>query len=155
MQVTGLTSGTTRIANGYDHTCATTAAGVSCWGGNRYGQVGNGASGLGTADVTTAVAISGTSGATNVVTGYFYSCALASGAVKCWGLDIGAVSGETPTPATKTGLTTGVTALGGGTSHACAVVSGGVRCWGENDFGELGNGGTSGSTTPVTVLGFN
>ena len=100
-------------------------------------------------------ALSGfTTGATYVVTGYYYGCALASGGVKCWGYNIGAVSGETPTATTKTGLTSGVTALSGSVSNACAIAAGVIKCWGENDFGQLGDGTTSASTTPVTVRGF-
>jgi alpha-tubulin suppressor-like RCC1 family protein len=44
-----------------------------------------------------------------------------------------------------------------GADHACAIVASGtategaVRCWGHNDFGQLGNGTRTASTTPVSV----
>jgi hypothetical protein len=51
-----------------------------------------------------------------------------------------------------------VTGLGGATAitarynNACALMSGGtIECWGNNESGELGNGLTSASSTPVKV----
>jgi alpha-tubulin suppressor-like RCC1 family protein len=95
-----------------------------------------------------------TTGATTVIAGYYYSCALAAGAVKCWGFNLGAVSGSTTTPTTKPGLTSGVTALAGGIDHACAVSGNQVKCWGTNDFGQLGDGTQTDSVSVVTVQGF-
>lgn len=74
------------------------------------------------------------------------TCALADGgAVKCWG-------DGNPTPTAVPSLT-GATAVSVGTS-ACALISdGSVKCWGSNFYGELGNGTTTDSATPVTVVG--
>jgi alpha-tubulin suppressor-like RCC1 family protein/fibronectin type 3 domain-containing protein len=154
-----ITTGPRKIAAGRIHTCTLLSSGtVQCWGGNGTGQLGNGT----TINSSTPVTVTGLSGAAAVVAGYNHTCALLSGGtVQCWGdnsfgqLGNGTTGGISSTPVTVTGLSA-VTAiaLGPAANHACALVSDGtVQCWGSNALGQLGNGNTTDSNTPVTVTG--
>ena len=60
----------------------------------------------------------------------------------------------TYTPVAVTGLSS-VTAIAGGGGHNLAVQNGGVYAWGKNLQGQLGNGTTTSSTTPVAVTGLS
>ncbi len=156
--VSGLSSGVSKVATGNLHTCAlTTAGGVKCWGDNSFGQLGDGT----TTRRTTPVDVSGlTSGVTAIAAGNFQTCALtAAGGVKCWGWNnygqVGdGTTTERHTPVDVSGLTSGVTTIAAGVFHTCAVTaSGGMKCWGDNSYGQLGDGTTTARLTPVDVSG--
>jgi alpha-tubulin suppressor-like RCC1 family protein len=76
-------AGVSEIAGGQHFACATTNSGVSCWGTNNEGQLGNGSN----AKLSNLpVAVPNLGAVTAVAAGLYHACALLSdGSVKCWG----------------------------------------------------------------------
>lgn len=154
-----------RLATGYGNTCfVTDESGVKCWGLNDHGQLGNGT----TVNSSTPVDVSGlSSGVVGIAAGGEYDepahvCALLkSGGVKCWGRNSDGQLGDgtttdSATPVDVIGLTSKAVAIEIGGTHSCALMAdGGVKCWGNNDDGQLGNGGSTDSGTPVDVNGLS
>lgn len=147
----------TQITAGSTHTCALTAAGgVMCWGYNGFGELGDG---TGTNSVVP-VDVVGLAAVATATAGAEHNCVLTStDGVACWGWNLyGQVgdggSADRLSPVEVVGLGSGMAAVAAGGYHACAVTaSGGVKCWGENSRGQLGDGSTTGSSTPVDVAG--
>lgn len=166
------------VSVGSEHACAVLDNGsVKCWGSNGWGQLGIGdetsrgkLSGQ-MGDALPAVNLGAGRTATAIAAGTISTCAiLDNGAVKCWGgnqsgqLGIGNTSdygGLTSSPNTlamsalpTVNLGVGRTArsVAVGNETACAVLDNGlVTCWGYGGEGQLGNGGTSSTTSPVTA----
>jgi len=160
VDVIGLSSGIQAIASGPAHSCALTMAGaVKCWGGNHYGQIGDGT----TNDRRTPVEVSGmSSGIQSIATAGFSGCALTiGGAVKCWGYNgegqVGdGTTTDRPTPVNVSALGSDVEALAAGIEHVCALTtSGGVKCWGWNESGQIGDGTTTNRLVPTDVTGLS
>lgn len=148
------------IYAGQFHTCATTASGVvRCWGWNGYGQLGDGTlTATNTGLPTTVSGIAG--GVTMLAGGGLHTCALISGAVKCWGYNLDGELGNGSTadshvPVNVNGLS-GISSIAAGLYHTCAIASGGaVQCWGYNSKGQLGNNSVTatGAGAVVAVTG--
>ncbi|WP_018802121.1 Ig-like domain repeat protein [Salinispora arenicola] len=148
----------TAIAGGRGHSLALTSTGtVLAWGKNNEGQLGDGTNANSTTPVdvdlppgTTVTAIAG--GGSN-------SFALTSaGTVLAWGLNSSGQLGDGTTTDRSTPVDvnlppgTTVTAIAGGDRHSLALTSAGtVLAWGLNSSGQLGDGTTTDSTTPVDV----
>lgn len=156
--VSGVTSGATALAGGGYHTCAVVSGAAKCWGYNHFGTLGNGL----LTDSHIPVAVSGlTSGVSAIASGTYHACAIITGgAARCWGYNVDGELGQGEAlfqsqPVAVSGLSSGVTTLAtsAGSQHSCAIVGGGAKCWGYNSNGQLGNGTTTDSFTPVAVTG--
>ena len=144
-----------KIEGGSDQTCALLTGGaVKCWGGNFYGEDGDG-----TATEQDSPVDTGITNATDISMGLGeHSCAiLTGGAAKCWGegdygeCGDGTFNFENDSPVDVTSFSSGVSIQLGNT-HTCAIVSGGnVKCWGSDSYGELGDEGSSDSDVPVSA----
>jgi alpha-tubulin suppressor-like RCC1 family protein len=167
--VSGLT-GVTAVAAGSAHSVALKNDGtVWAWGSNSKGQLGNGT----TTDRSTPVQVSTLVGITAVAAGASHSIALRNivgvindGTIWAWGSNSNGQLGNGTTvdtwiPIQVSGLT-GVTAIAAGSAHTVAVRNifslindGTLWAWGSNGNGQLGNGTTTDSWTPVMVSGLS
>ncbi len=156
----------TALTVGGQFSCALRADGtVWCWGGNAFGQLGNGT----LTDSNVPVQVAGVTGATAVDAGGEHTCALvAGGAVKCWGLNFdaqlgdnaahelctsGAASHDCSKNAVDVPGVTGAIALGMGSSHSCVLFADGVSCWGDDTAYQAGVRDTERVLTPTRVVG--
>jgi alpha-tubulin suppressor-like RCC1 family protein len=155
-QVIGLTSGVTAIAAGHDHSCAAVGGAAKCWGSNLQGKLGDGR--LNVSDGGEPVQVVGlTSGVTGVSVGDRFSCAVAAGAVSCWGDDfngqLGGASGvRSTTPVPIPELSSGVTRLDSGDDHSCVIRDDELECWGLNASGQVGDATPPGSRAPALAF---
>jgi alpha-tubulin suppressor-like RCC1 family protein len=138
------------------HVCALTEAGaVKCWGGNRYGQLGNTNNNY-TDNRNPVPADVGLSGVTALAVGYSHTCAVMSnGGIKCWGANFYGQSGNpannltnvpNPSPldvleAGGFSVVSGAVGISAGIGHSCALFNdAAVRCWGSRYSNALGDG---------------
>ena len=143
------------------HACALQNGGVKCWGRNQEGELGNGT------QVPSAIPLSVVNLPTNVTvvatgggpTDRDASCAIADGAMQCWGAGLfgrlgnGSATGNSLIPVDVAGLPGRALDAAIGYDHACALVEGGdVYCWGKGDKGQLGDGAGKNSLEPVRVI---
>lgn len=97
--------------------------------------------------------------------GQYHTCALSNDdTVKCWGYNAFGQLGngsntDASLPVNVVGLNAGVKAVTSGAYFSCALnrnidnTNSAVQCWGNNASGQLGNGTTIDSSSPVTISG--
>ena len=154
--VSGL-SNVAAISAGGSHTCAVLTGGpIQCWGNNYQGQLGDGS----LTPSPTPVQVAGITNAADVGGGWAHTCArLSDGTLRCWGEGTSGELGDgamqnAPRPVAVSGVSTAIGLTAGWWHHSCALLSDAtVRCWGGNDWGQFGNGTTSGSGVPVAMSG--
>ena len=160
-------SNVTQVVTGPDNACARISDGTAvCWGGNTYGQLGDGTKGN---IRTTPVQVKDTdgigplTGIVSVTTGYYHTCALLTDrTVDCWGdngyyqLGTGGNAQSSLPVKVKNGAGTAalptVIGVSAGQYDTCAVVADHTaRCWGTNNFGQLGTGNNAPTPLPKPV----
>ena len=148
-----------QVTAGERSSCALRRTGnVACWGANELGQLGSGAGN--NLPNPSPILVANLDDAVNVVSGQNHTCAARrSGKVACWGSgangDLGAATdaGFRPSFVEVVGVENAASAAAGG-AHSCATTTdNGIVCWGANDVGQLGNGMTTDSPSPVAVTG--
>ncbi|MCH7945114.1 MAG: hypothetical protein IIC73_03750, partial [Armatimonadetes bacterium] len=161
-----------QLSAGKDHTCAITDdLGVRCWGRNGFGQLGNGAfdgsatpvdvcePGTSTPDEAGEAPCEPLSDVLALSAGGGHTCVVVvSGEVLCWGINQDGELGDGTlkarnVPVFVVGLAGGAALrLASGDFHTCALLeSGAMQCWGFNASGQLGDGTTTLSASPVDV----
>lgn len=153
----GIGGAATKVALGAEHTCVLLAdKTVTCFGENEAGQLGDATF----TDRRVPTPVPGIANAIDLWAGDAYTCArLATGAIRCWGdntygqLADGSLSSRTTAGPGLVGLAgSSVADVSLGNRSACAeLTDGSVRCWGAIQYGALGDGIGTYTTTPVTV----
>src|SRR5207302_1823102 len=152
---TGLTFA--QVSAGADYACGVTTAGVAyCWGDGFYGELGNGRGG----GAAPWVAVAGGYTFAAVSAGGSFGCGVTTaGLAYCWGnnglgeLGNGTTTNSTTPVVVSGGHTWAAVSAGEGLTTCGVTTAGAAYCWGYNFYGQLGNGTTTNSKTPVAVSG--
>lgn len=149
-----------QLAAGGAFTCARTDAGqVACWGGNAYGELGQGATANADAldDSLSPLAVPFKQQISRLSARDRHVCAVAvDGTAWCWGSneqgelgDGSQASRPQPTPVRLPQVV--IEDIATGSAHTCALGGGMLLCWGANQLGELGDGTNQNQLLPVAV----
>jgi len=144
------------VTAGAEHTCVVLNTSlVQCWGWTSGSPLGA----PHTIGSSTPVRVSGCRGGL-IAAGGYHTCTQGSlGEVYCWGWnDYGQLGNGSTTSSMQPSFAEGVydaTALAIGGAHTCVTENSGThratKCWGNNDYGQLGDGTTANSSTPLVL----
>jgi len=140
-------------AGGYD-TCGVRADGtLYCWGGNNYGQLGNGTTN------NSNIPVQENSASTiwkSVSSGIYHTCGVKTdGTLYCWGYNYygqlgDGTSNNSNIPVQEYSQSISWVSVSSGIYHTCGVKTDGtLYCWGYNNYGQLGDGTNNNSNIPV------
>jgi alpha-tubulin suppressor-like RCC1 family protein len=137
----------------------TSAGRVLAWGDNDLGELGNGTTT--NSDIPVRVHVPKGTRVTGISAGGGFGLArTAQGKVLAWGDNVNGELGDGTTTNSSTPvlvhLPAGATAtdIAAGAEHGLALTPAGMYAWGYNGFGQLGNGTTTNTDTPVRVEAF-
>jgi alpha-tubulin suppressor-like RCC1 family protein len=145
------------LVAGGSSTCGLTVSGKAwCWGGNWYGQLGDGSTTNRTAPVETAPALT----FSRLAVGFNgHACGVVTdGMTYCWGrnsygqLGNGNYATSLSPALVSGGLSFASLAVGDG--HSCGLTAAGVAyCWGSSQYGQRGDDGWGTNSSPKLVAG--
>lgn len=163
-------TGASALSAGTHHTCAITfsgtASGLTCWGGDGFGQAGIFPAPVACASnacAPSAIEVDpfGTGTLAALGAGDNHTCAVVGSEAWCFGnADGGAAGARNATCAAgPCRIPAGLVAthvrgpIAGGSEHTCvANLDGTIGCWGEGAGGQLGDGRAISSTVPIRVV---
>ena len=149
------------VRGGIFHTCALHLNGAAyCWGGNEWGQIGNGTvTGNLEQAITSPAPVVGGLTFSSLSVGGFDACGLATDEqLYCWGNNsfgaLGPNAGDRSATPVLFDTPLRFDKFSAGGLHVCGISNaGGTYCWGYAEYGQLGDGTTSNSSTPRLVVG--
>jgi alpha-tubulin suppressor-like RCC1 family protein len=147
-----------QLSAGGNHSLGVTSTGIAyAWGLANFGQLGTG----NTINRSSPVTFGGITNWSQLSAGHAHSLGVtATGIAYGWGrnddgrLGIGTAISSQLNPAVVVGGITNWSQVSAGYRHSLGLTSTGIAyAWGRNFYGQLGNGTTTSTSSPVTVIG--